>query len=155
MARRAGGEEILNKVYIIVGVVALVLAGAALFSATTQQKPSTVQTEEQVAKSPLPTESVTPASTGSQEEVMVTITASGFEPKTVTVRAGTKIIWTNKSGGNSNISSAIHTTHLIYPALNLGDIVNGASVSLVFDKEGTYKYHNHLNATQTGTVIVE
>lgn len=141
----------MNKVYIIVGVVVLVLAGVTFYSTT--------QTQEQTKISPSPTESVesvTPAtSTVSQEEIMVTITTSGFEPKTLSVKAGTKVTWTNKSRGISNVSSAIHPTHLVYPALNLGDIANGESVSLVFDKEGTYKYHNHLNPTQTGMVVVE
>ena len=89
------------------------------------------------------------------EETMVTITATGFEPKTVTVKAGTKVSWVNKSSGVANVSSAIHPTHLVYPPLNIGNIEDRASVSLVFDKAGSYTYHNHLNASQTGIVVVE
>ncbi|MEX2007268.1 MAG: hypothetical protein WD992_00660, partial [Candidatus Levyibacteriota bacterium] len=68
--------------------------------------------------------------------------------------AGATVIWTNSSGQVGNVSSNPHPTHSIYPALNLGNFGDGQGVSLVFDTVGTYGYHNHLDATKTGTVIV-
>lgn len=85
----------------------------------------------------------------------VSLTLTGFSPKTITVKAGTKVVWTNSSGQAGNVSSNLHPTHLIYPALNLGNFEGSQSVSLVFDKAGTYGYHNHLNTTETGTIVVE
>lgn len=87
--------------------------------------------------------------------VTVNATASGFEPKTVNVKVGSKVTWVNKSGGVADVSSAKHPTHLVYPPLNLGNFADGASVSLVFKDKGTFKYHNHLDASQTGEVVVE
>lgn len=85
----------------------------------------------------------------------VKVTENGFEPSTVTIKAGTKVVWINNSGQDSNVSSAFHPTHLVYPPLNLGSFSDGDSVSLIFDKPGTYKYHNHLDPSQFGEIVVE
>lgn len=90
-----------------------------------------------------------------EKETVVNETADGYKPKTVTVKVGAKVVWTNKSGEVGDVSSAQHPTHLVYPPLNLGNFDDGASVSLVFDKPGTYKYHDHLNPSRFGTVVVE
>ena len=74
---------------------------------------------------------------------------------TFLVTAGTKVTWTNSSGSIANVSSDPHPIHTNYPPLNLGKFDDGGSVSLVFDKPGTYGYHNHLIPSQTGKVIVE
>ncbi len=84
----------------------------------------------------------------------VTLTASGFTPQSITVKAGTTVIWTNNSGATATVNSDNHPTHLVYPPLNLGSFGNSETLLLVFDQPGTYKYHNHLNASQTGVVVV-
>ena len=84
----------------------------------------------------------------------VTLTSSGFTPQSITVKAGTKVAWTNNSGTTATIDSAVHPTHLAYPPLNLGSFASGETLSLAFDQPGTYKYHNHLDASQTGVVVV-
>lgn len=101
-------------------------------------------------KSSAPAGSTTTQGTGS-----VALTSSGFGPQSLTVKAGTKVVWTNQSGTAAAVNSANHPTHLVYPRLNLGSFGNGDTLSLVFDQPGTYKYHNHLNASQTGVVVVE
>ena len=83
------------------------------------------------------------------------MTDAGFEPQTVTVKAGAKVVWTNDTSATANVSSASHPTHLIYPPLNLANFEPGDSVSLVFEEAGTYKYHDHLNPTKFGTAVVE
>lgn len=80
---------------------------------------------------------------------------AGFEPNSVTVKVGTKVKWINKTDATANVSSAQHPTHEDYPPLNLGDFEPGKSVSLIFPEAGTYKYHDHLNPSKFGTVIVE
>lgn len=85
----------------------------------------------------------------------ITLTSSGFDPKTVTVKAGTRVIWLNKSVAPATVNSALHPTHQVHPPLNLGEFPDGSSVQLVFDKPGTYNYHDHLNPSRTGTVVVE
>lgn len=96
--------------------------------------------------------------TAAQEQMTktdVAVTAQGFEPKTVTIKTGGKVVWTNNSGTAVTVNSALHPTHLLFPFLNLGEFSNGSTIEAVFDKPGIYKYHNHLNPDQTGSVIVE
>ena len=85
----------------------------------------------------------------------VTLTAAGFAPQVITVKVGTKVVWTNKSGQMATVNSDPHPIHTAYPPLNLGSFSDSQSLSLVFDKAGKYGYHNHLDASENGTVIVE
>lgn len=142
----------MNKLLLIGISLVVVVVAVVLLSGNKQKQPEQQVTAPTSTVSE-PTVSLSPAE--NLEGTMVVITATGFEPKTVTVKAGTKVTWTNNSGEVSNVSSAVHPTHLVYPPLNLGNIEAGVSVSLVFDKVGSYKYHNHLDASQTGTVVVE
>lgn len=111
----------------------------------------------QPAAQPTQSATSTPSSltAPSQKTVGVVLTASGFAPQNLTVKVGTKVIWTNNSGASATVNSAVHPIHSVYPPLNLGSFGNGETLSLVFDRPGTYKYHNHLNASQTGVVVVE
>ena len=90
-----------------------------------------------------------------KEVSKITVMDAGFEPDSVTVKVGSKVKWINKTAATANVSSAQHPTHEVYPPLNLGDFEPGKSVSLIFNEAGTYKYHDHLNPTKFGTVIVE
>ncbi len=85
----------------------------------------------------------------------IQITPSGYQPKTLTIKLGDVVSWTNQSSVTANVSSNPHPTHSDYPPLNLGDIPPGGSVSITFRKVGTYNYHNHLSPDQLGTVIVQ
>lgn len=85
----------------------------------------------------------------------VTLTDDGFSPKSITIKVGEKVTWLNNSGDKATVDSSVHPTHRDYPKLNLGLFDDGEEKSLVFDESGTYKYHDHLNASKTGTVVVE
>jgi len=85
----------------------------------------------------------------------VTLTANGFVPQVLTIRRGQTVTWINNSGQQATVNSDPHPTHTAYPPLNLGEFNDGDSLSLRFPKPGRYGYHNHFDATQTGTIIVE
>ena len=89
------------------------------------------------------------------EEVSVFLTPSGFIPADLTIKAGARVTWTNQSGVLGNVSSAPHPAHTDYPALNLGSFGPDKSVSLTFNSPGTYKYHNHLDPSQSGSITVQ
>ncbi|MEK7063973.1 MAG: cupredoxin domain-containing protein [Patescibacteria group bacterium] len=97
----------------------------------------------------------TSAVTQTVNQNSVTVTTNGFQPSSLTIKAGETIVWSNQTNATSNVSSAPHPAHTDYPPLNLGDIAPGAPVSLVFPTAGTYKYHNHLNASQFGSITVQ
>ena len=142
----------MNK--ILIGATVLVVAvGAFLLLSNQANNTGTVE----VSATPIPTSSPITTATPSEtmEEKNVTVNANGFAPQTLKIKAGTKVTWINKSGTTANVSSDNHPTHLLYPFLNLGSFADESSVSVAFDKSGTYTYHNHLNPSQKGTVIVE
>ncbi len=97
----------------------------------------------------------TSSSGGVVESATVMLTARGFEPMILTINAGTTVAWTNKSDTTGNVSSDDHPTHQKYPPLNLGDFPSGATVSLQFNEPGPYTYHDHLNPSTTGSIIVQ
>lgn len=107
--------------------------------------------------------STTPPSTNSEatapatevSKTAVTLTADGFSPATLTIKAGDKVTWVNKSGTSATVNSDPHPTHTDYSPLNLGTFPDGGTLSLTFDKPGIYKYHNHLNPSQSGTITVQ
>lgn len=98
---------------------------------------------------------VTKTPDGVMEEAEINLTKGGFTPQTLTVKAGTKVTWINESGGVAAVNSVNHPTHQVYPLLNLGEFEDGENLSLIFNTPGTYRYHNHLDATVFGSVIVE
>ncbi len=144
----------MNKILIAAVGIIVIIGGVFLLSSNANKNSTSTQTI-------VPTQTETQATTSPtiQEDTAsgaaVTLASNGFNPTTLTVKVGTKVAWTNKSGENATVNSTPHPTHTAYPPLNLGSFADGASVSLVFDKTGSYGYHNHLNASQTGTVIVE
>lgn len=141
------------NIKVILGIVAaLAVVGVGIVFLG---RPQSTQSQNQPTGQPTQSESSTPAGSATIPTVNVTLTPSGFAPQNLIVTVGTRIVWTNNSGASATVNSAVHPTHLVYPALNLGSFGNGETLSLVFDQPGTYKYHNHLNAGQTGVVVAE
>ena len=85
----------------------------------------------------------------------VSFTGSGFTPQSVTITVGDTIRWTNSSTDYVELASDPHPTHTNYPALNLGIVNPGNTTTLSFSTAGSYGYHNHLNSSHIGTVIVQ
>lgn len=156
--KKKGGEIMNSKIIISVIVAAVVIGGGALLLTTNRQTApveKTVIQQPTVIASQSAQQPTSSPSASQAPENTVTESSDGFTPQTITVKAGTKVTWINKSGDVGNVSSANHPTHLTYPKLNLGDFADGETVSLVFDTAGAYKYHDHLNPNRFGTVVVE
>ncbi len=98
----------------------------------------------------------------------VNLTANGFLPKSVSIKKGGTVTFVNQGTGKMWIGAASHPTHTSYdntteeqhcapgytgpkPFDQCGD---GSSFSFTFDKLGSWNYHNHLNSSQFGTVVV-
>lgn len=159
-SQKAYGKKPVWQWVAIYAVIGVVIYGLIyyFYLSKKQNSPYSSTSQNSDATQTYPTAPTTDTSgTGNSkaEVVTITLTKSGFNPQKVTVKAGTKVTWINQSGGTATVDSADHPTHLKYPPLNLGSFANGGSLSLVFDKTGTYGYHNHLNSSQFGTVTVE
>lgn len=137
----------MNNKVLLAAVVVLVIGGGALLLLNNKAQ---TQPTNQATQNTTPTQAVQ-----QEEETLVTVTSSGYDPKTITVKPGAKVVWKNETGAPITVNSDNHPTHLLWPFLNLGKFEDGSTVSVVFEKAGTYTYHNHLDASMTGTVVVE
>lgn len=138
------------------------MVAGVIFAKGAIKKTAPIESEPMVKTQPVaPTKEETPpvatdsGTSMTKSETIVTITDAGFVPATVTVKAGTKVTWQNKSTMTVSINSDPHPTHTLYPKLNLGTVAPGGSVSLVFDTPGTYTYHDHLQPSIVGKVVVQ
>ena len=112
--------------------------------------------------SPSPTPSATP--TPFQQSNTATYTGSGYSPAMITIKKGQTVTWKNESSSKMWTASAMHPTHSLYPTSGgcLGStfdacmgIASGGTWSFKFDIVGTWKYHNHMDSSHMGTIIVE
>lgn len=138
---------------VLIGIIVISVIVGAVFLLGSNKK-----TQEQTPTSnnnniPTSTEESQPMQEG--ETVNIEVTSSGFSPASINVKLGTKVVWNNKSGADISINSDDHPTHRLYNQLNLGHIPDSSSVSLLFDKPGTYTYHDHYKPESTGTIIVK
>ncbi len=102
---------------------------------------------------------------------IVKITSSGFEPKALTVKAGTTVTFVNEDSNKHWPASAVHPTHEAYPGSSIKKcdtvdvmhqnfdackgLAQGESFSFNFNEKGSWKYHDHLRTSSTGTIMVE
>lgn len=135
--------------FIIYALVALALVGVVI---KWKKSPSTVA-QDQATKVTNVTNP--PFSQAKVSLPIINYTKNGFEPAEIVVRLGTKVTWNNLSDKDIEINSSKHPTHEDYPQLNLNKVAPKGSASLIFNEPGTFKYHNHLNPSQVGTVKVE
>ena len=114
-------------------------------SSTLYAKPSTLNPS---VKTPVVT---TPINT----EPTVSYTDNGFIPNTITIKYGDKVKFINNSNGDMWVASNNHPTHTIYSQFDEKTFVrHGGIYEFTFYQVGKWGYHNHMNASKTGTVIV-
>lgn len=100
----------------------------------------------------------------SETGTVITYTDTGFTPNILTVKKGTTVTFKNDSAGDIRVASNPHPIHDGYPTRggcisstfdSCANIAPGQSWSFTFDESGTWGYHNHLNPTVTGTIVVQ
>ncbi len=137
---------------LIYGIIGLVIYGLIYYFVLANRERSNKDSSTVI---PLATNSSASPSATESAQTTVTLAVDGFSPKDLTIKIGTKVLWTNKTGSAATVDSSPHPSHTDYPPLNLGNFADGETLSLIFDKAGTYKYHNHLNPSQFGTIVVQ
>jgi plastocyanin len=144
----------MNKKVIIALAVVVVLGGAiwAFIAIRDQTSTDSTTANDQPASN---SQSSTPSNASSTSATDITYTDQGFSPKSLTVKAGTMIKIINKSSGPLEFSSDDHPTHTKHPEFNLDTISAGSEETLEAKTGGTWGYHNHLRAQDTGIIIVE
>lgn len=148
--------SISKTTFIYIGIIILaIIASFLVYTIYKQQfskKQITAPNQSNTQSAP------TPSATGSASAIQVpvkqtiTLKPEGFDPQDITVSAGTQIVWVNESGEDTAISSNDYPANQI---LIQARFPNGATLSVILDQPGSYKYYNHLNPKQKGTVIVK
>ncbi len=87
-----------------------------------------------------------------REDNQVWIQSDGFNPRTLTVQAGTTVEWINKDSEVHLVDSGTPgKPTLLFTSKN---IKPGESWSYTFNKAGTYPYYCGIHG-RTGTIVVE
>jgi plastocyanin len=157
-----------NHIGIVIAIIIVFAGGWYLLSGKTAKAP----TSETSVSNQMPIiDSATPEMIveNTVPTVTVTYTDQGFSPKEVTVTLGTTVNFVNQSSGNMWVATAPHPAHTAYSGTSLSQhcpdttssafdaceaYATGSSFSFTFNKEGTWKYHDHVNASRFGSVIV-
>ena len=82
--------------------------------------------------------------------VPVTIDNFTFRPATLTIAPGTSVTWTNRDDIPHTVTGAGGQSPLHSGALDTGD-----TVSVTFDRPGTYQYFCSLHPMMRGSVVVK
>lgn len=144
----------MNKaIWGVLGLLIVIVLGAFFVSRNQVEAPTTpTATETPQATAPSSTDSAEPVS----ESMTVTYANTGFSPTTITVKVGDTVTFKNTSTKMMQVASAPHPTHTAYSGFDAkAGTAAGGSYMFTFTKAGSWSYHNHLNPTDTGTVVVE
>ncbi|MDP3697997.1 MAG: hypothetical protein Q8R47_00265 [Nanoarchaeota archaeon] len=154
----------MKKVLFIISILATLTLLIACSPAENIPKIEPAADEKQIMQ---PEDSTLEEKVASAEH-QIAITADGFSPKTITVKAGDMITFFNEDSNQHWPASAMHPTHTLYPGSDIkkcgsGEQIfdackgleQGESFSFTFNEKGSWKYHDHLGISSTGTIVVE
>ncbi|HVO69896.1 MAG TPA: plastocyanin/azurin family copper-binding protein, partial [Aggregatilineaceae bacterium] len=88
-----------------------------------------------------------------QAEVQVQMINTTFDPKEITVKAGTKVTWINNDRTGHTVTSG--TRGNPSNLFDSGNVPAGGTFSFVFDTPGTYNYYCTYHRGMDGAVIVQ
>lgn len=149
----------MNKNTIIISIIVLAIAVGIYFfySGNSKQAAPTISQPAAVTQ---------PAG----QKNVVTLTDTGYSPATLTIKKGEMVVFKNGSSDSMWVASAMHPTHTAYSGTSVDQhcpdtagtafdacraYLPGEFWPFIFNKVGSWKYHNHLNSTQWGTIIVQ
>jgi plastocyanin len=120
-------------------VVGAAFALAACSGAAATSAPSPVAGPSAQASAAAPAASATSGKA-------VTIVDFGFNPGSITVKAGTTVTWTN--------TGVTHTVTSNTGLFDSGHLGSGGTFTFTFSKAGTYAYHCAIHSAMKGEVTV-
>jgi plastocyanin len=164
----------MNKNLVIIVLALLVLAGLGYYFFKKFRAPTLAPELPQPPTPPVFEVPTMPTPTTTETtptlEVIIKITADGFEPKEVEITKGTKVTWINEQSNPSWPASAVHPTHEVYPGSSIKKcgtpeqnkifdachgLKQGEKWSFVFNEVGEWPYHDHLNPSWKGEIVVK
>jgi plastocyanin len=150
---------------IIIAVVVILIVGGAIYWYTTPQSPSYVALAPSAYQATSTSPSTAPTDpANAPATVTVTYSDSGFSPAKITVPQGGTVVFKNTASDGVWVASDPHPLHNGYPTTggcvgstfdSCKEIPPGGSWPFVFTYVGSWGYHNHLNPSERGTVVVQ
>ena len=87
---------------------------------------------------------------------IIEMTAAGFAPAEITIKAGDKVTFVNKDTKNHWPASGVHPTHLLCPGFEaIGGVKPSESYSFTFTEKKECPMHDHLFPQLRGKITVE
>ena len=129
----------------IVAGVLLVACGGG--QTTTSSTPTTAPTATAVPPTPTTAPSPTPQPTLPVTVVQMVENPPGhylFQPASITIKAGTVVVWIDNSDAPHTVTSAFNTTQ---------NVTQNKTFALQFNQAGTYHYHCNIHPTTMKAVI--
>lgn len=86
----------------------------------------------------------------------VVLTETGYEPKEITITINDVVEFKTVRGFQHWPASNLHPTHNLYSAFDPQQPIHAdESWSFQFTQAGSWEFHDHLNSTYTGTIVVQ
>lgn len=123
-----------QRIYALFIALVLIVLAAAIFKVTSDDKPN----QSAVARI-----------------AVVRITDDGFEPSTLSVKQGTRIIWTNADSGLHQIAANPYPKGTDLKGLKSEILNNAQTYTYTADTVGSFGYHDQLKPTINGTLVVK
>lgn len=89
------------------------------------------------------------------QTVTVQVTDSGFDKTALAIKEGDTVTFVNNSSSKVWPASDVHPTHTVCPGFDAKKgLATGESYSYTFTEAMVCPFHDHLNASQKGTITV-
>jgi plastocyanin len=87
-------------------------------------------------------------------KTIIQVTANGFIPATVAVKAGTQIVWQNTDSAPHVVASNPYPQNSSVPGLHSQTILPNGSYTYKTTTDGTIEYHDNTQPTVSGVIKV-
>lgn len=128
----------MNKNIVTGVVIVLLVIGLVIYFTQNQYNPSNSQMAGQ--------QPATDSAQTTVEANAVTIKNFAFNPGTLTVKAGTKVTWTNQDAATHHIKSDTFSSN---------DLNQGDKFEFTFNDKGSFDYHCAIHPSMIGKIVVE
>jgi len=156
----------MKRAVLIFIVVAGIITAVAVFKNKTAIAPGPTESPEvSVSFSPSPTVSaannITPtvsptiSATPKNQTVTIAFANGTATPNVVNIKVGDAVKFVNNNSVPHWPASGVHSTHQICPGFDaLSGLNNGETYSFTFNEAKTCPWHDHLNPSLKGQIIV-
>jgi plastocyanin len=138
---------------VVLAVVAVLVIAGVVVALTQSSNDNSNSSANKTKPAPALSNRDKPATT--QVSATILYTGNGFTPSTTTVKAGSTVMIKNASSSPLQFDSDPHPQHTDDPELNVGIVDAGSSATFKVTTTGNHGFHNHLNPSDTGTLVVE